>query len=419
MPARRDIARPLALLAAAIALGAPPAASAAGGCDLGDPSFGTPRQDLAPRVLELVNAHRASIGRGPLALSPGLTRAALWKSGHMISAGYFAHDDAILGRSPWQRMTECGYPDPPATAAGAMGENIAYGYGSPESVMAGWLASSGHRANIEGGSFTAIGIGVSRSPGGTLYWTQTFGGTAPPPAGPLTAVADVVRVEVSSAPVAVDVLANDAAPFGRPLWLAAPAAAADAPAEIALTADGSRIEVRPRPGRTGEQTVVYRVSDISGATASGELRISVAAPAAAAPAPGGPATTRSAPSASVRLGAPPGARVQVRLRVRGRPAVATATVAADGTVTLRRRVAAAQVLGWRLLPARFRPVRPVTPGRVRVHAAAGTRIQLAFVLRGARRVRGAVVGEGGLVAVPPRAAGVAWRVRPAPFTPVR
>ena len=55
------------------------------------------------------------------------------------------------------------------------GENIAYGYASPDAVMAGWLNSPGHRANIENASFRAIGIGVVRASNGTYYWTQNFG----------------------------------------------------------------------------------------------------------------------------------------------------------------------------------------------------------------------------------------------------
>ncbi|MFI8243051.1 CAP domain-containing protein [Streptomyces sp. NPDC085866] len=36
------------------------------------------------------------------------------------------------------------------------GENVAYGYNSPESVMDGWMNSSGHRANILSCGFKEI-----------------------------------------------------------------------------------------------------------------------------------------------------------------------------------------------------------------------------------------------------------------------
>lgn len=56
-----------------------------------------------------------------------------------------------------------------------VGENIAYGYPSPQDVMTGWMNSTGHRENILNASFTKIGIGVAES-GGTLYWVQLFAG---------------------------------------------------------------------------------------------------------------------------------------------------------------------------------------------------------------------------------------------------
>ena len=56
----------------------------------------------------------------------------------------------------------------------AFGENIAYGYGTPESVMNAWLNSSGHRANILNNSFKTIGIGCVKYQG-LYYWVQLFG----------------------------------------------------------------------------------------------------------------------------------------------------------------------------------------------------------------------------------------------------
>ena len=55
-----------------------------------------------------------------------------------------------------------------------MGENIAYGYPTPQDVMTGWLNSPGHKANIENASYRAIGIGAA---GSTVFWAQDFGTT--------------------------------------------------------------------------------------------------------------------------------------------------------------------------------------------------------------------------------------------------
>lgn len=53
------------------------------------------------------------------------------------------------------------------------GENIAYGYLSPEHVMDGWMNSPGHRANILNENFTSIGVGLYDN-NGIKYWVQLF-----------------------------------------------------------------------------------------------------------------------------------------------------------------------------------------------------------------------------------------------------
>lgn len=135
------------------------------------PGWGTLRRDLGDRVVALVNAHRASIGRGALSKSGSLQRAAEWKSLHMGHYRYMQHSDPAppLARSVGDRLAACGY------AGSGYGENIAFGFQSAESVMQGWLSSPGHRANIESPSFTAIGVGAARGSSGTMTWTQNFG----------------------------------------------------------------------------------------------------------------------------------------------------------------------------------------------------------------------------------------------------
>ena len=159
-----------------------PAHAAVGDCTPGS-DWGTLRQDLTVRVVELVNQHRAARGLTQLSVSTTLTNAAIWKSRHMAKYVYMAHADPAppVARSVGDRLLACGYP---ATSAG-WGENIAYGYSTADAVMQGWLNSPGHRANIEGASFRAIGVGAAASSTGRLYWTQEFGtstaGSSPPP----------------------------------------------------------------------------------------------------------------------------------------------------------------------------------------------------------------------------------------------
>jgi uncharacterized protein YkwD len=161
-------------LVASLAIGTStqPAGAVIGDCTPGA-NWGTPRQDLAPRVLELVNEHRSSMGLTTLVTSQSLTNSSLWKSRHMAFLGYMAHDDPAppVARTTGDRLSACGYP---ATRSG-WGENIAWGYSSPESVMQGWLTSPGHKANIEMPSARSIGIGVAVDSVGRIFWTQAFG----------------------------------------------------------------------------------------------------------------------------------------------------------------------------------------------------------------------------------------------------
>ncbi|HSD75904.1 MAG TPA: CAP domain-containing protein, partial [Solirubrobacteraceae bacterium] len=116
--------------------------------------------------------------------SPTLSAAAAWKARHMAYYGYFGHDDPAppVAQTVGERIAACGY------AGSDIGENIAYGERSAAEVMQGWLASPGHRANIERADYRAIGVGVAAGAAGASYWVQDFGtvadaGAVVPPAG--------------------------------------------------------------------------------------------------------------------------------------------------------------------------------------------------------------------------------------------
>jgi uncharacterized protein YkwD len=171
MPTLRHLLTVL-VVAAALAACSATAASAPSASCLPETGWGTNRPDLAQRVVELVNDYRAGKGLSRLTVSAPLTAAAEWKSLHMAGAGYFDHaDPAPFARSALQRTKDCGY------RGSSWGENIAYGYPTAQSVVSGWIASPGHRANIENPGFTAIGVGAGAK-GGRIYWTQSFGNDA-------------------------------------------------------------------------------------------------------------------------------------------------------------------------------------------------------------------------------------------------
>jgi uncharacterized protein YkwD len=168
----------LGCLAAALIVPSTPEA----GTDDCSPGAGWPaaRVELANGVLAAVNAHRTSMGLRALSASPTLTAAATWKARHMAMYGYMSHDDPAppVGRSAGARIAACGY------SGGGWGENIAAGFPTAQAAVQGWLASPGHRGNIEQAGFVATGIGAAAGSNGMVFWAQTFGTTgagAPPP----------------------------------------------------------------------------------------------------------------------------------------------------------------------------------------------------------------------------------------------
>jgi uncharacterized protein YkwD len=130
------------------------------------------------RVVELVNAARSSGRRcgserfaaaPPLAATRILNEAAGRHARDMARRKFFDHRGSD-GSQPKDRVLRAGY-QPRLT-----GENIAYGPESAEEVVAGWLDSPGHCANIMDSRFQDIGVGLaSGKKRGQIYWVQTFG----------------------------------------------------------------------------------------------------------------------------------------------------------------------------------------------------------------------------------------------------
>ena len=130
------------------------------------------------RVVDLVNAARSTSRKcgserfaaaPPLSVSPKLNDAAGGHARDMARRNYFEHRGAD-GSQPKDRVIRASY-QPRLT-----GENIAFGPESAEEVVAGWLASPGHCANIMDSRFQHIGVGLGVGRGrGKIYWVQNFG----------------------------------------------------------------------------------------------------------------------------------------------------------------------------------------------------------------------------------------------------
>ena len=115
-------------------------------------------------VIRLVNEIRAQYGLNILTENWELSRVARYKSQDMRDRGYFSHTSPTYG-SPFDMMKAFGL------SYRSAGENIAYGYRTPEAVVKAWMNSSGHRENILSAKYTQIGVGYVASGN---YCTQMF-----------------------------------------------------------------------------------------------------------------------------------------------------------------------------------------------------------------------------------------------------
>ena len=119
---------------------------------------------FASQVLKIVNEERAKEGLSALTISQSLVAPAN-KRAQEISQS-FSHTRP--NGTAWSTVL-----DEYNVSVQAAGENLAYGYSTPEAVMNGWMNSPGHRANIMSPNFNHVGIGYYKV-NGTVYATQLF-----------------------------------------------------------------------------------------------------------------------------------------------------------------------------------------------------------------------------------------------------
>jgi uncharacterized protein YkwD len=130
----------------------------------------------------LINQERAKVGLNALTAEYHLQAAADHHSTDMIQADYFDHTSPS-GETAAANVLNTGYVPP--DSAYTIGENLAWGtleLSTPAEIVAAWMRSPGHRANILDPRYRQTGLGVapavpaslsSGQPGGTF--TQEFG----------------------------------------------------------------------------------------------------------------------------------------------------------------------------------------------------------------------------------------------------
>ena len=122
------------------------------------------------RIFDLINAERMHQGLAALTYNPQLDRMAKIQAQNMARFQKMAH---VLPEAEQptlvSRAQHVGY------VFGRIAENVAIGYLSAETVVQGWMASKGHRANILNSDVGETGIAIARSSAGGLYYCQVFG----------------------------------------------------------------------------------------------------------------------------------------------------------------------------------------------------------------------------------------------------
>jgi len=133
-------------------------------------------------TLCLIDRLRAAYHLRPLRANGELRRLAARQVNDMVSWNYFA-DDRPPGLTPLALIASTRYPSHAKSLS--VGQNIGWGtgpYATAASMVAGWMASPAHRANILDPRYRETGIGVSPHPPASLahglagaIYTQDFG----------------------------------------------------------------------------------------------------------------------------------------------------------------------------------------------------------------------------------------------------
>ena len=126
---------------------------------------------MASEVLRLTNIERAKEGVQPLKYNKTLQDAAMIRAKEISVK--FSHERP--NGTSYKTILGC-----------VNGENIAMGYGDAESVVEGWMNSSGHKVTMLDNRYQYLGVGFYESDNGNYYWVQDFSTGNPDASGSIT-----------------------------------------------------------------------------------------------------------------------------------------------------------------------------------------------------------------------------------------
>lgn len=124
------------------------------------PAAGTKEEQLAAKVVELVNQERAKEGLSPLQTLPAITAAAQVRVQELAVDRSHTRPD---GRDGTTAMNDAG------VTPGMAGENLAFGFTTAEGAIKCWMESPFHKMNILLPNYTHIGVAYLNG-----NWVQLF-----------------------------------------------------------------------------------------------------------------------------------------------------------------------------------------------------------------------------------------------------
>ena len=115
-------------------------------------------------LVDLINNYRVSHGKNALSIINHISYKSQEHNLYMIEKNVVNHD----------YFEERSNNIIQVLGAIKVGENLAYNFSKPETVLNAWLLSSGHKANLDG-DYTHVGISITiDSVTGKKYYTNMF-----------------------------------------------------------------------------------------------------------------------------------------------------------------------------------------------------------------------------------------------------
>ncbi|CAM3098929.1 Uncharacterized conserved protein YkwD, contains CAP (CSP/antigen 5/PR1) domain [Flavobacterium frigoris] len=116
------------------------------------------------QLMDLINAYRVSKGLNSLVKTNYISIKAEEHNNYMLSTNILSHDNFAVRSQDIMKTL----------GARSVGENVAYNSSTAQAAFDAWMASPGHKTNIEG-AFTNFGMSIRvNSSTGRKYYTNIF-----------------------------------------------------------------------------------------------------------------------------------------------------------------------------------------------------------------------------------------------------